>query len=262
MFAYFGYGSNINLISLRAKGVEPISSEHAILQGWDLKFNVKHWFDHEGGVGNIVPSNDENSCVEGIVHLCDDEHLEYLDLMESYGLGYDRIDVELKTKNGLIKAITYIGLPAFIDNDRLPTKRYLNIILNGAKSAGLNEEYIKKLVNHPTVKLPYYTKFEHPNIKTASFNKDSLIHQPHLTALAGTVFDISNVRFELKGLQELFGGKDMTLFHLKRHDTSNGKETILDFVKEQITEGQAEYINAYLHEYLKEFKYVGTYSYT
>jgi hypothetical protein len=42
MFLYFGYGSNINLISLNAKGVEPISSQPGILRGWRLRFNVQH----------------------------------------------------------------------------------------------------------------------------------------------------------------------------------------------------------------------------
>ena len=52
MFHYFGYGSNINLISLKAKGVEPTSSEWGMIPGWRLRFNVQHWFRHEGGVGN------------------------------------------------------------------------------------------------------------------------------------------------------------------------------------------------------------------
>jgi hypothetical protein len=91
MFLYFGYGSNINLVSLRAKGVDPVASERAILRGWRLRFNVQHWFRHEGGVGNIEPSPNPDDFVEGMVHTCYDEHLAPLDAVESYGLGYDRI---------------------------------------------------------------------------------------------------------------------------------------------------------------------------
>lgn len=57
MITYFGYGSNINLISLRAKGVVPLSSLRGTLKGWKLAFNVQHWFRHEGGVGNIIPTS-------------------------------------------------------------------------------------------------------------------------------------------------------------------------------------------------------------
>ena len=126
----------------------------------------------------------------------------------------------------------------------------------------MSAEYINKLENNLTVKLPIYSQFIHPKEPKNLFDEKSLLLQPQLTALAGGVFDMSNARFELEGLHELFGGKDMTLFHLKRHDTSHGKETLSDFLKGQITEGQAEYINAYLHEYMKEFKYVGSYSYS
>jgi sulfite reductase (NADPH) flavoprotein alpha-component len=52
-FWYFGYGSNMNFNSLRAKGVEPRASERAVLRGWRPRFNVHHFFRHEGRVGNI-----------------------------------------------------------------------------------------------------------------------------------------------------------------------------------------------------------------
>ena len=170
MFNYFGYGSNINLISLRAKGVEPLSSQRALLKGWGLKFNVKHWFSHEGGVGNIEPSLNKDNLVEGMVHVCKDEHLADLDAMESYGVGYDRIEVQLETENGPIKAITYVGLPAFIDDTRLPTQRYLNIIVEGAKAAGLSSDYIENLKEQPIQKFPDYPEFKHPIETTTVFD--------------------------------------------------------------------------------------------
>jgi cation transport regulator ChaC len=56
-FWYFGYGSNMDLNSLRAKGVEPRASARAVLRGWRLRFNVHHFFRHEGGAGNIESSD-------------------------------------------------------------------------------------------------------------------------------------------------------------------------------------------------------------
>lgn len=75
-FQYFGYGSNMNLIALRAKGVEPLRSAPAELGAWRLCFNVRHWFRHEGGVANIEPSNAPNERLLGVVHLCEDETLD------------------------------------------------------------------------------------------------------------------------------------------------------------------------------------------
>src|SRR4051812_48069037 len=88
IFWYFGYGSNMNLSSMRAKGVHPSQSERAVLRGWRLRFNVHHFFHHEGGVGNIERSTNPSDEVWGVRHLCDDEHLRLLDVAEAYGHGY------------------------------------------------------------------------------------------------------------------------------------------------------------------------------
>ena len=261
MFAYFGYGSNINLISLKAKGVEPVSSERGLLRGWRLKFNVQHWFRHEGGVGNIQPSLNSTDFVEGLIHFCKDDQLASLDAMESYGLGYDRIEVVLETAGGFVKAFTYVGLPAFLDDGCLPTRRYLNIIVKGAESAGLSKPYIDKLRNHPIHVQQEYAEFEFPSGNFPQFTKHTLALHSNLTALAGAVFDLSGARSQLNGIDALFGGKDMTLFHLKRHDASDGTETLEDFKTGRISDAGKLYLNAYLHEYSREFKYVGRYDY-
>lgn len=261
MFRYFGYGSNLNLTSLRAKGVEPLSSERAVLYGWKLLFNVRHWFRHEGGVGNIQPSDDTADQVHGLLHFCDDEHLPLLDAMESYGVGYDRIEVELETARGPMRALTYVGIPSYLDDSCMPTRRYLNILLKGASSAGLDDAYIEKLRQHPVHPNKDYPPFLHPSRPESVFDRETLSRYPLYTAIAGAVFDMKDARSELGCLQELFGGKDMTLFHLKRLDTSDGGETLEDVKRGQISEAGRKYLNAYLHEYNREYRYVGRYVY-
>ncbi|MEG3641596.1 gamma-glutamylcyclotransferase family protein [Magnetococcus sp. PR-3] len=261
MFSYFGYGSNINLTSLRAKGVVPHASRKAILRGYKLVFNVQHWFRHEGGVGNIVPSNNPDDRVEGLVHDCDDEHLELLDAVESYGVGYDRIEVPLETSQGPTQALTYVGIPSYLNNDCLPTRRYLNIILKGATAAGLNEAYIEKLRSHKMHPDTEYPLFEPPSSMKAVFTSETLAQHRYYTALAGAVFDMRGAESRLECLVDLIGGKDMTLFFLKRHDTSDGRETLDDYLQGNISEGGKKYINAYLHEYNREYAYIGQYHY-
>ena len=261
MFHYFGYGSNLNLTSLRAKGVEPSSSERAVLHGWKLSFNVRHWFRHEGGVGNILPSNNTGDQVHGMLHVCEDEHLPLLDAVEAYGTGYDRIEIEVETSHGMVRATTYVGMPGYLDDSCLPTRRYLNIILKGAIEADLNKAYIEKLRQHPLNPVKDYPPFQHPTGIESEFNYKSLSQHPQYTALAGAVFDMQNTRSDLHCLFELFGGKDMTLFHLKRHDTSDGTETLDDIKNGCISEAGRMYLNTYLHEYDREFCYVGRYVY-
>jgi sulfite reductase (NADPH) flavoprotein alpha-component len=260
MFHYFGYGSNINLISLKAKGVEPISSEWGMIPGWRLRFNVQHWFRHEGGVGNIEPTGDEANHVEGIVHTCEDGDLARLDAMEAYGIGYTRIPVDVTTKNGTVKALVYIGLPDQINEECLPSRRYLNIIIKGAVEAGLSAEYIESLRGQKVHIPDEYPEYKIPGDGEV-FNADSLARHPYYTAVAGAVFDMSKARKQLECLWDLFGGKDTTLFHLKRLDSSDGNETIEDVINGKISEHGKKYLNAYLHEYDREFRYVGRYKY-
>ncbi|WP_411766472.1 gamma-glutamylcyclotransferase family protein [Winogradskyella sp. A3E31] len=262
MFNYFGYGSNINLTALKAKGVEPLSSEVGKLKGWRLKFNVQHWFKHEGGMGNIEKTNSINDYVEGILHVCEDDSLIQLDKLEALGIGYDRIEIDVETKNGRVKALTYVGLPNFINNNCLPTQRYKNIIVSGAEKAGLTSSYINKIKKVKTHKIADYPKFVYPLQNNNTFNKKTLSDKTYLTALNGFVFDMRNSRKELECLLDIFGGKDMTLFHLKRLDSSKGNESLEDIINGNISEEGLNYINIYLHEYSKEFKCVGRYTYT
>jgi sulfite reductase (NADPH) flavoprotein alpha-component len=261
MFWYFGYGSNMNLSSLRAKGVVPRMSERAVLSGWRLRFNVGHFFRHEGGVANIEPTGEAPDAVWGVVHLCEDEHLALLDGAEAQGHGYDRVEVSVHTNHGGQRAITYVGMPSFLDEGCRPTQRYLNILLKGADAAGLDPSYIDALRRHPVHHKQSAPPFVPPPGKYRTFTAMTLTQTPPLTALAGHVFDMSGARWHHNFLQGFFGGKDMTLFHLMRLDASDGSETLDDIKHDRLTPAQREYLNEYLHAYNTEYVYVGRYLY-
>lgn len=267
MFYYFGFGSNMSLLSLRAKGVEPLASQRAVLSGWRLRFNVQHFFRHEGGVGNIEYTGNLDDRVLGVLHECPDEALERLDAAEAYGYGYDRVEVHVAPQSRPIEAhqaipaLTYVGMPEFIDNRRLPSRRYLNIILEGARQAELEEDYIRRLAEHPVHTLETYPLFEPPAGDYPTFDRDTLSDQPLYTALYGAVFDMSEARPLHEFLKSFFGGKDMTLFHLRRLDSSRLDESAEDIRKESLNYAQKQYLNAYLNEYAREYRYVGRYDY-
>jgi hypothetical protein len=262
MFHYFGYGSNMNLTSLRAKGVEPLASRRAILYGWRLRFNVQHFFRHEGGVGNIERSSEAGDFVLGILHDCPDESLQSLDAMEALGHGYDRISVEVETDGELIPAYTYIGMPEFIDDSCLPSRRYLNIVLDGARQCGLDPEYIKNLEAQPLHQPDDYPPFTPPCGDYPVFDAESLARHPLYTALYGAVFDMSQARPLHAYLKDFFGGRDMTLFHLRRLDSSDGNESMDDIRQGRLNETQLHYLNGYLNEYAREYRYVGRFEFS
>lgn len=258
-FWYFGYGSNMDLRSLRAKGVEPRASERATLRGHRLRFNVHHFFRHEGGVGNIEPTHDPAARVLGVVHLCDDAHLALLDAAEAYGHGYDRVEVSLSTDAGERRAIAYVGIPSFLDDRCLPTQRYLNILVAGATAAGIDAEYVDALRRHAVHQKAPVEPFAPPLADLPTFDAASLAANPRLTALAGFVFDMSNARWQHDFLRGFFGGRDMTLFHLRRLDGSDGTETMSDVLEGRLTPAQRRYLDEYLHEYCREYTLVGRY---
>jgi hypothetical protein len=261
VFWYFGYGSNMALRSLRAKGVEPQRTERAVLRGWRLRFNVQHFFRHEGGVGNIEPDK-PSAVVWGVLHLCADEHLALLDVAEAYPHGYDRITVTVLADRGERQAIAYVGTPSFIDDGCRPTARYLRILLEGAAAARLDPAYIEALRRHRVQQEePVPPPFVPPPGKHRCFTATSLEQHPLFTALDGAVFDMSAARWHHRFLHGVFGGKDTTLFHLMRMDSSGGGETLDDIKHARLTPAQRRYLDQYLHAYATEYAYVGRYCY-
>ena len=257
MFSYFGYGSNLNSASLLAKGVEPLASRRAILHGWRLRFNVQHFFRQEGGVGNIERSEVPGDCVHGMLYGCPDEALAALDAMEAYGYGYDRINIEVEADDECVPVLTYIGMPEFINDDCLPSRRYLNIMIDGARRAGLNPDYVQQLELQPIHQPDDYPPFTPPPGDYPVFDLAALARQPMYTALCDAVFDMSEARPLHEYLKKFFGGRDMTMFHLKRLDNSAGNES-MDIIRNgHLNETQRCYLNGYLNEYAREYRYVG-----
>jgi sulfite reductase (NADPH) flavoprotein alpha-component len=261
MFRYFGYGSNMNITSLRAKGVEPQSSRNAVLNNWRLRFNVQHFFRHEGGVGNIEPSETPDDQVQGLLHECPDEALASLDEVEACGVGYERIQVDVNVDGKQVTAYTYVGMPAFIDDSCLPSRRYLNILLAGARQAGLDPDYVRKLEAQPLHQPEEYPEFTPPSGDYPLFDKHSLARHPLYTSLYGSVFDMRDARPLHEYLKGFFGGRDMTLFHLKRLDSSDGSESMDDIRQGRLSPAQIRYVNGYLNEYAREYRYAGRFDY-
>jgi len=259
VFLYFGYGSNLHLPALRAKGVQPIASVRGRLHEWRLTFDVRHWFPHEGGMANVRHTGDPADEVQGVVHTCEDAALATLDRMEAYGVGYDRLEVEVHTDGGSVRAQVYVGLPAFLDATRLPTRRYAAILLKGAMAAGLDEHYIRHLRQHPVAPEVEPPPFVPPAGESSVFTQASLALHPQRTALLGSVFDMSHARPDLASAKPVLGGRDTTLFHLHRHDTSDGTETLDHLRQGRVPDDARRYLAAWLHAYATEFRYAGRY---
>jgi sulfite reductase (NADPH) flavoprotein alpha-component len=260
-FWYFGYGSNMDPTSLRAKGVAPARSERGRLAGWRLRFNVQHFFTHEGGVGNIERTGSQDDAVLGVLHLCEDDHLAMLDLAEAYPHGYDRIEVCVHAGRDARRALTYVGTPGFRNDACLPTRRYLNILLAGASAAGLDAAYVDALRRQPVLQKAPVAPWAPPPGDHPDLDAAALARRPLCTALDHAVFDMADARWQHRFLHGHFGGKDMTLFHLKRLDSSDGSETLEDVRQRRYTPAQRACLDEFLHAYSTEYRYVGRFLY-
>ena len=92
-------------------------------------------------------------------------------------------------------------------------------------------------------------------------SREWLEAHPDHTGLDGAIFDMSSARAQHEPLKAAFGGRDMTLFHLQRMDSSTGDETIATVEQRRYSDEQRRYLDRYLHEYAHEYRYAGRLSY-
>ena len=263
MFSYFGYGSNMDMQALQLKGVCPVSSERGMLFGWKLVFDLRTFFQHEGGMGNVRHTGNPHDVTHGVLHSFHEEAIPVLDQMEGGGHAYNRVEVEIETYDGQKKqAHIYVARPErLLAKEGQPSRRYLNILIRGATKIGLAPAYIEKLRQTPTHPQPHFPPFEFPATPSTVFTAESLAHHPLYTALAGAVFDMSMAHEKYPFLENLLGGKESTLFFLRRMDSSNHDETLEEVAKGCLSEEQKKSLNRYLHEFNQLFKYMGRFDY-
>ena len=132
--------------------------------------------------------------------------------------------------------------------------------MRGAVAAGLSDAYVAQLRQTPVVEIPEFPRFSPSAVgPTVCITAAKLAESPLYTALLGHVFDMSEAPERLHCLHSLFGGKDMTLFIAKRHDSSRGDESLEDAHAGRLSAQAKHYLNAYLHNYSLVFRYVGQY---
>jgi len=140
MIKYFAYGSNMDMSRLSSRGVNPITRNKGTLKDWKLKFNKKASAG-DWSFANIEPS--KGDIVEGLVFEIKESDLKLLDKFEGAPRHYRREFLVVETYTETIKCITYIAQTEHVVEGLLPTKEYMEFLLNGAKM--LSEEYQEML---------------------------------------------------------------------------------------------------------------------
>ncbi|MDJ0807723.1 MAG: gamma-glutamylcyclotransferase family protein [Gammaproteobacteria bacterium] len=148
---YFAYGSNMTLKRMRARTPSARHMGVYSLYGHVLKF---HKIGRDGSAKcNAHFTGDAADVVEGVVYVIHPSEVAELDTVEDLGIGYEQQHVTVKNADGQgVKVFLYSAI--LIDDSRLPFLWYKQHVLEGAKAAGLSQEYVNKIKNVQAVADP------------------------------------------------------------------------------------------------------------
>ena len=139
---YFAYGSNLDPDTfLGRRRMRPTETRVAVLEGWSLVFDLPVG-PGERGVANLLPS--PGGATPGVAYRIYDTQARHLDRTEGVPKAYRREPVELLAADGAgLRAFTYVS--PHRHPGRKPSRRYLGLLLRGARHHGLPGEWVEHL---------------------------------------------------------------------------------------------------------------------
>jgi len=145
---YFSYGSFLDSQTLRRHCPKAVYMGKAILPNWEVQFNFLSR-TYNGGVTGIEPAIAK--LVRGVLYEVSNEELLHLDTIEGIPEGiYYRQTIYVVDESGkMVKVATYRTTNP--KGPFKPTKKYVGLMIKGAKEHGLDPSYIKELEYIETV---------------------------------------------------------------------------------------------------------------
>ena len=137
---YFGYGSNVDRGTfLGRRRMRPLAARVAVLDDWALRFDLPVG-SGERGVANL--RSEPGARTWGVCWQIPRAQAEHLDRTEGVPRGaYRRQAVEVETREGVrLAAFTYCSERGVAG--RKPSRRYLGLLLAGAREHGLPDEWV------------------------------------------------------------------------------------------------------------------------
>lgn len=137
---YFAYGANMSIKYLiNVRNVHPLARSPGQLSGYKLTFGIKGVNALEPGFANIQES--DGAVVEGVVYALGDADFSRIVGSEPDEYRVRTVPVTLRTGETVEARV----LMAPEEGSFQPSKRYLQIMIDGAKEAGLSPEYVARL---------------------------------------------------------------------------------------------------------------------
>lgn len=145
---YFAFGANMaRRVLVHRRGITPLASRAAVVHGYALRFGLRGIPGVEPAFATLVHAPGES--VHGVLHTLYATDLARLDRIES---SYDRVDVRAETSDGVFAATAYVARR--LSDERTPSRRYLDLLIEGAREHGLPEPYLDALASRTGHHLP------------------------------------------------------------------------------------------------------------
>jgi gamma-glutamylcyclotransferase (GGCT)/AIG2-like uncharacterized protein YtfP len=145
---YFSYGSFLDYETLKKHCPNAKYVGKAILPNWEIQFN---FFSrtYKGGVTGVEPA--VAKLARGVLYELSNEELLHLDSIEgvSDGIYYRQTIYVVEESGKAVKAATYRTTNP--KGPFKPTKRYVGLMISGAKEHSLDSDYIQELESIETV---------------------------------------------------------------------------------------------------------------
>jgi gamma-glutamylcyclotransferase (GGCT)/AIG2-like uncharacterized protein YtfP len=144
---YFAYGSNMALGVMTTTCPRHHLLGAASLDDYRLAF-TRRSIRTQTGVADVVPA--QGSRVWGVLYELEDPELDAIDRKEGCGWAYTRKPVLVRLRDGYTcSALCYTVLHK--EQDHVPpSQRYLNQLVDAARTHGLPSDYVDFLASTPT----------------------------------------------------------------------------------------------------------------
>ena len=257
----FGYGANLNATHLaKKKKLTVLDSCAAKVPGWYLAFP-------KGGFPYVDPSfasayRKEGEEIHGLAYAVNKGHFDKCNALEGGGRVYDQVIVTLHLYDGR-KVEGQIYTRKELKEEGTPSRRYLNLIIEGAKEANLDAAYVKKVSEHPVYVTPQelldkrallpkpesLPKMGYEELK-ASARKDNRVH----ICILGYIFKLPKEDIMMKN----HIGRDITNRQIRywNNEPTDPDDDTNDLGRppypdvDKLSEGEREYCWQWLDHYL------------
>jgi len=141
---YFAYASNLNQAQMKRWCPASRFVKVACLEGYRFVYDG-YSVPWDGAVGNIVKSETER--VWGAVFDITERDRLTLDAFEGYPRHYERLEVEVRDRDGRTDRVMTYGRTGRAAGQ--PHPDYEKVVLDGARECGLPEDYVDKALRVP-----------------------------------------------------------------------------------------------------------------